>query len=342
MTLPLLPTSLVGSYAQPDWLIDRARLKSRPVPRTRSPELWRVAPEFLEEAQNDATLLAIRAQEQAGLDIITDGEIRRVSYSSRFANALDGIDASNPAEIMGRSGRMMTVPRVVGPLRRRGPVEVESVKFLRAATERHIKVTLPGPFTMSQQAKDEHYGDEAAFALGFAEAVRAEILDLFEAGADIVQLDEPYMEAAPDKAREFGVAAFERALAGITGTKAVHLCFGYAALVPGRPPAYSFLEELAQTSVDQISIETAQSHLDCAVLERLAPKTIILGVIDLSTETVEEPDAVAARIRRALPYVAPERLVVAPDCGFKYMPRAAAFGKMQAMAAGAAQVRRSL
>jgi 5-methyltetrahydropteroyltriglutamate--homocysteine methyltransferase len=338
----LLPTTLVGSYTQPDWLIDRDKLGKQMPPRVRVGELWRVAPEWLEQAQDDATLIAIRDQERAGLDIITDGEVRRESYSNRFATALSGLDLDNPATIMSRSGKPITVPRIVGEIRRKHPVQVRDVNFLRANTDRLIKITVPGPFTMAQQARNEHYGNEEDVALAYAAAVNAEILDLFAAGADVVQIDEPYLEAYPDKARQYGVAALNRALDGVTGTTAVHICFGYAALVEGRPAGYSFLTELAGASAQQISIETAQSGLDCSVLAQLPGKTIILGVLDLSTHELETPELVASRIRRALPYVNPERLVIAPDCGLKYLPRNVAFGKLVAMVEGAALVRSEL
>jgi 5-methyltetrahydropteroyltriglutamate--homocysteine methyltransferase len=340
--MTLLPTSLVGSYPQPDWLIDRQKLSHRLPPRTRAAELWRVAPEWLEQAQDDATLVAIRQQERAGLDIITDGEIRRESYSNRFATALEGVDLDNPGQITSRTGDPASVPRVVGKIRRKHPVEVRDLKFLRANTDRAIKITLPGPFTMSQQAQNDHYATEEELALDYAAAVNEEMKDLFAAGADIVQMDEPWMEAHPDKARRFGLAAIRRAIDSISGTTALHICFGYAALVPGRPAAYSFLEELADSPVRQISIETGQSSLDCSVLAKLPRKTIILGVIDLSKHEVETPEVVASRIRRALPYVSAERLVVAPDCGMKYLPAEVAFGKMKAMAAGARIVRGEL
>jgi len=342
MSLPLLPTSLVGSYAQPDWLIDRPKLAGRFPPRVRAKELWRVAPEFLDAAQDDATLLAIRDQERAGLDIITDGEMRRESYSNRFATALDGVDIDNPGTALDRSGHPNPVPRVAGKVRRRHAVEVRDVQFLRANTDRTIKMTVPGPFTMSQQAQNDFYGDEEELALDYAAAVNAEIKDLFAAGADIVQIDEPYMQARPEKARRYGIKALNRALDGVTGTTAVHICFGYAAIIHQRPSGYSFLPELEGTAVRQVSIETAQSGLDCAVLERLASKTIILGVLDLSDMTIESPRTVADRIRRALPHAGAERIVVAPDCGLKYLPRDVAYGKMCAMVEGARMVRREL
>jgi 5-methyltetrahydropteroyltriglutamate--homocysteine methyltransferase len=338
----MLPTSLVGSYAQPDWLIDRKNLAGRFPPRVRARELWRVAPEWLDQAQDDATLLAIRDQERAGLDIITDGEMRRESYSNRFATALEGVDIDNPGTALDRSGHPNPVPRVTGKVRRKHPVEVRDVQFLRANTDRTIKMTVPGPFTMSQQAQNDFYQDEEEMALDYAAAVNAEIRDLFAAGADIVQIDEPYMQARPEKARKFGLKAFNRALDGVTGTTAVHVCFGYAAIIHVRPEGYSFLPEFADAKVAQISIETAQSGLDCAVLETLPGKDIILGVLDLSDMTVETPDKVAARIRRALKHVPAERIVVAPDCGFKYLPRDVAFAKMRAMVDGAGIVRREL
>ncbi len=342
MPLPLLPTSLVGSYAQPDWLIDRQKLAGRFPPRVRAKELWRVAPEFLDQAQDDATLLAIRDQERAGLDIITDGEMRRESYSNRFATALDGVDIDNPGTALDRSGHPNPVPRVTGKVRRRQPVEVRDVRFLRANTDRAIKMTVPGPFTMSQQAQNDFYQDEEEMALDYAAAVNAEIKDLFAAGADIVQIDEPYMQARPEKARKFGLKALNRALDGVTSTTAVHICFGYAAIIHVRPSGYSFLPELDGAAVKQVSIETAQSGLDCAVLEKLPGKTIILGTLDLSDMTVETPATVAARIRRALPHVPAERIIVAPDCGLKYLPRDVAYGKMSAMVEGAKIVRREL
>jgi len=338
----LLPTSLVGSYAQPDWLIDREKLAGRFPPRTRARELWRVAPEFLAQAQDDATLVAIREQEEAGLDIVTDGEIRRESYSNRFATALDGVDIDNPGTALDRSGHPNPVPRIVGKIRRKHPVEVEDVKFLRAHTDRRIKMTVPGPFTMTQQAQNEFYDNEVDLALDYAAAVNAEVKSLFAAGADVVQLDEPYMQARPEKAREYGLQALNRALDGVEGETAVHICFGYAAIIHARPEGYSVLPELAGCVAHGISIETAQSELDCAVLEELPEKKIILGVLDLSTHEVESAETVAARIRRALPHCAAERIIIAPDCGLKYMPRASALGKIKAMVAGAAIVREEL
>src|SRR5215468_6168315 len=297
----LFPTTLVGSYPQPDWLIDRAKLAGRFPPRVRARELWRVGPEWLEQAQDDATVLAIRDQERAGLDIITDGEMRRESYSNRFATALDGVDIDNPGTALDRSGHPNPVPRVVGPIRRRHPVEADDVKFLRTATAKTIKITVPGPFTMAQQAQDDYYGSKEALAFGYAEAVNEEVQDLFAAGADIVQLDEPYLQARPAEAQHYGVKVVNRALDGVTGTTALHICFGYAAIIHERPEGYSFLPELAACDCDQISIETAQSGLDCSVLSSLDGKTIILGVLDLADPAVEPPEVVVERVRRALP-----------------------------------------
>lgn len=338
----LLPTSLVGSYAQPDWLIDRKNLADRFPPRVRAKELWRVAPEFLNAAQDDATLLAIRDQERAGLDVITDGEQRRESYSNRFATALGGIDIDNPGTALDRSGHPNPVPRIVGKIRRNQPVQVRDLQFLRANTDRTIKITVPGPFTMSQQAQNDFYENEQEMVLDYAAAVNAEIKDLFAAGADIVQIDEPYMQARPEKARKYGLRGLEAALDGVKGTTAIHICFGYAAIIHVRPSGYSFLPELAVSSVQQVSIETAQSKLDCSVLEKLPGKTIILGTLDLSDMNIETPQTVAARIRRALPYVPAERIVVAPDCGMKYLPREVAYGKVRAMVEGVRIVRQEL
>lgn len=340
--LPLLPTSLVGSYPQPEWLIDRARLAGRFPPRVRARELWRVDPDRLAEAQDDATLLAVRAQERAGLDLLTDGEIRRESYSNHFATALEGVDLDTPGEALDRSGHPNPVPRVVGPVSRPHPVQVRDLQFLRAHTDRPVKITVPGPFTMSQQAQVEHYADPAEAAMAYAAAVNAEVLDLFAAGADVVQIDEPYMQARPDAAREYGVAALQRALQGVTGTTAVHICFGYAAIIHERPSGYSFLPELADVPVQQVSIETAQSGLDLGVLRDLSDKTVVLGVVDLSTPEVETVETVADRVRRAFAYLPPEQVVIAPDCGMKYLSRDSADGKMRAMAGAAALLREEL
>ncbi len=342
MAEQLLPTSLVGSYAMPSWLIDRERLAGRFPPRTRAAELWRVDPAYLEEAQDDATLLAIRDQERAGLDIITDGEMRRESYSNRFATALEGVDIDNPGTALDRSGHPNPVPRVVGRVRRTRPVQTRDVEFLRANTDRRIKITVPGPFTMSQQAQNDHYESLEEMALDYAAAVNEEIRDLFAAGADIVQVDEPYMQARPEPAEQYGLTALNRALDGITGETAVHLCFGYAAIIHERPSGYSFLPQLAACAADAISIETAQSALDCSVLRALPDKTMIIGVIDLSTNEVESAELVAERLRRALEHHPAERVVVAPDCGMKYLDRDAAFEKLRAMVAGTEIVRAAL
>ncbi len=341
----LFPTTLVGSYPQPEWLIDRAKLAGRFPPRTRAKELWRIAEPYLEEAMNDATLLAIKAQEDAGLDIITDGEIRRESYSNRFATALEGVDIDNPGTALDRSGHPNPVPRVVGKIRRLRDVEVADLEFLKAGLKKpgaQAKITVPGPFTMSQQAQNDFYVSDAECAMDYAVAVNAEIKALFAAGADVVQIDEPYMQARPEKAREYGLAALNRALEGVTGTTAVHICFGYAAVIHARPSGYSFLPELHACSCKQVSLETAQSNLDTAVLKTLDNKKIILGVIDLADMAIESPQTVAARIRRALPHAPAENIIVAPDCGMKYLPRAVADGKLRAMVEGAAIVRREL
>jgi 5-methyltetrahydropteroyltriglutamate--homocysteine methyltransferase len=335
----LFPTSLVGSYPQPEWLIDRKKLGGRFPPRVRARELWRIPEPFLAEAQDDATRLAIRAQEAAGLDIITDGEIRRESYSNRFATALDGVDIDNPGSALDRSGHPNPVPRIVGPVRRKHPVEVDDLRFLRRHTTRPVKITVPGPFTMSQQAQNAYYPSDEAAAMDYAVAVNEEIRDLFAAGADIVQIDEPYMQARPEKARAYGLKALNRALDGIDGTTAVHICFGYAAIIHERPSGYSFLPELAGCSCRQVSIETAQSGLDCAVLAKLPGKKIMVGCIDLSDMRVEAPQTVVARIKRALPFVAKEDVILAPDCGMKYLPREVADGKLRSMVAAARLLR---
>ena len=327
----LFPTTLVGSYPQPEWLIDRQKLAGRFPPRVRATELWRIPEPYRAEAQDDATLMAIRAQEEAGLDIVTDGETRRESYSNRFATALAGIDLDHPGTALDRSGHPNPVPRIVGPIRRRHAVEVDDLRFLRAHTAQPVKMTVPGPFTMSQQAQNDYYPSEEAAALDYAVAVNAEIRDLFAAGADIVQIDEPYMQARPEKARAYGLKALNRALEGVDGTTAVHICFGYAAIIHQRPSGYSFLPELADCACAQVSVETAQSGLDCAVLAKLARKRIMVGCIDLNDPAVETPAVVVARIKRALAYVKPEDVILAPDCGMKYLPRATAFGKMRAM-----------
>jgi 5-methyltetrahydropteroyltriglutamate--homocysteine methyltransferase len=332
----LFPTTLVGSYPQPEWLIDRQRLAGRFPPRVRARELWRIPAEYLAQAQDDATLVAIKAQEDAGIDIITDGEIRRESYSNHFATALDGVDLDNPGEALDRSGHPNPVPRVVGPIRRRHAVGVRDLQFLRQHTKRQIKITVPGPFTMAQQAQIDYYdGSRELASLDYATALNAEIKDLFAAGADVVQIDEPYMQARPEEARAFGLAALNKALEGVTGTTAVHICFGYAAIIHARPSGYSFLPEFQQCRCGQVSIETAQSNLDTSALEGLRGKKVMLGVIDLSDPKVETAEVVAARIERALPHVAAEDVIVAPDCGMKYLPHDVAFAKLQAMVGGA-------
>ncbi|HEX5462019.1 MAG TPA: hypothetical protein VFX20_18785 [Steroidobacteraceae bacterium] len=336
----LFPTTLVGSYPQPEWLIDREKLAGRFPPRVRMRELWRIPEPFLAQAQDDATVLAIKAQEDAGLDIVTDGEIRRESYSNRFATALSGVDLDNPGTALDRSGHPNPVPRVVGKVRRLRPVQVGDLGFLKRHTRSTVKITVPGPFTMSQQAQNDFYATEAELALDYAAAVNEEIQDLFAAGADIVQLDEPYMQARPEKARQFGLQALNRALEGVTGRTAVHICFGYAAIIHQRPSGYSFLPELAACPCRQVSVETAQSRLDCEVLAKLGGKQIMVGAIDLSDMTVESAETVADRVRRALQYVSPENVIIAPDCGMKYLPREVAFGKMRAMVEAARILRK--
>ena len=338
----LLPTTLVGSYAQPDWLIDRPKLAGRFPPRVRAKELWRIPEPFLKQAQDDATVLAIRAQERAGIDIVTDGEIRRESYSNHFATALEGVDIDNPGTALDRSGHPNPVPRIVGKIRRKHPVQVEDLKFLKSQTDRLVKITVPGPFTMSQQAQNDFYGTLEEAAMDYAVAVNQEIKDLFAAGADIVQVDEPYLQARPKVADEYGLKALNYALEGVTGTTAVHVCFGYAAVIHERPSGYSFLSQFKGCRCNQVSIETAQSSLDCAVLADLPDQKIILGVLDLSDMAIETPEVVAGRIRRALKYRDARDIVVAPDCGLKYLPHAVAFGKMQAMVEGAKIVRAEL
>src|SRR5690349_474341 len=327
----LFPTTLVGSYPQPEWLIDRQQLTKRMPPRVRAADLWRVPEPWLREAQDDATILAIKAQEDAGLDIITDGEIRRESYSNRFATALEGIDLENPGTAISRTGRTNFVPRIVGAIRRKHPVEVADVRFLRSHTSKMIKITVPGPFTMSQQAQNDYYPSEEAVAMAYADAVNAEIRDLFAAGADIVQIDEPYMQAQPDKARQYGLRALNRALEGVQGTTAVHICFGYAAIVHEKPSGYSFLPELAGCSCAQVSIESAQPKLDYEVLAQLSGKQVMVGCLDLNDMTIETPEVIVARIEKALAYLPAAHVILAPDCGMKYLPREVAFGKLQAM-----------
>lgn len=335
----LFPTTLVGSYPQPEWLIDRKKLAGRFPPRVRAKELWRIPEQFLAEAQDDATMIAIRAQEEAGLDIITDGEMRRESYSNRFATALEGVDVENPGSALDRSGHPNPVPRIVGRIRRKYPVVIDDLKFLKRHTTHMVKMTLPGPFTMSQQAQNDFYRSDEEAAMDYAAAVNEEVRDLFAAGADIVQVDEPYMQARPEKARLYGLKTLNRALDGIQGTTAVHICFGYAAIIHQRPSGYSFLPEFAGCSCRQVSIETAQANLDCAVLAKLPGKRIMVGCLDLADMAVESPQKVVERIKRALPYVARENVILAPDCGMKYLPREVADAKLRAMVEGARLLR---
>ncbi|MEQ8427803.1 MAG: uroporphyrinogen decarboxylase family protein [Gammaproteobacteria bacterium] len=340
MTTQLFPCTLVGSYSQPDWLIDKKKLAGRFPPRVRAKELWRVAEEFLEEAQNDATRTAILEMEEAGLDIITDGEIRRESYSNHFATALDGVDIDNPGTALDRSGEPNPVPRVTGIISRKRAICVDDVKFLKEHSTRQVKITVPGPFTMGQQAQNDFYETDRDCALGYAEAVNEEIKDLFTAGADVVQIDEPYMQARPEKAREFGVEVLNRALEGVKGKTCVHICFGYAAIIHDRPEGYSFLPELSAATCDQISVETAQSKLDCSILKSLPGKEILLGVIDLSDPEVETPETIVERAKRALEFVEPERIILSTDCGMKYLPRDIAFGKLKSMTEAAKLLRK--
>ncbi len=338
----IIPTTVVGSYPQPEWLIDRENLLSRLPPRVRVRELWRIPDPLLEQAQDDATIVAIRDMERAGIDIISDGEIRRESYSNRFATALEGLDLDHPGTAIDRTGHPNPVPRVVGPIRRTRPVEVRDLEFLRRNTDRRIKITVPGPFTVGQQAQNDYYPDDRTLALALAAAINEEIKDLFAAGADVVQIDEPYLQARPQKARAYGVEVINRALVGAQGTTALHMCFGYAAIVHDRPGQYAFLSELNECVVQQISIEAAQPNLDLSVLKTLPGKTIMLGALNLGDLRVETPEEIAAHLREALRYIEPERLIAAPDCGMKYLPREVAFAKLQAMAQGAAIVRDEL
>ena len=339
----ILQTTVVGSYPQPDWLVNREML-SKVVPRTRMKEIWRVAEPYLQQAQDDATLLAIRDMERAGIDIITDGEMRRESYSNHFATALEGIDQDNPGEVMTRSGQKTPVPRVVAKIRRVRPVELRDMQFLRANTDRPAKITLPGPFTMGQQVKNEFYRDAEEMCMDYAAAVNEEAYELVKAGADVIQLDEPWLRNNPDEASRYAVKVINRALQGITVPTVVHLCFGYAAVVPGltKPTGYSFLPQLSETIAQQISIESAQPKIDLGVLKDLAPKKVMLGVIDLNDPAIETPEKIAERIRAGLKFIGPDKLLPAPDCGMKYLPRATAFGKLKALAEGAAIVRREL
>lgn len=339
MSLPLFPCTIVGSYSQPDWLIDREKLAQRFPPRTRAKELWRVDEAYLSQAHDDATRLAIQDQERAGLDIISDGEIRRESYSNHFATSLDGLDLENPGEALDRSGEPVFVPRIIGAVKRKQAVGINDVKFLRENSSKAIKMTVPGPFTMSQQAQNEYYATDRECALDYAAAVNEEIKDLFAAGANVVQVDEPYMQARPEKAKEYGIEVLNRALEGVQGKTCVHICFGYAALIHQRPEGYSFLPEFSDSCCHQVSIETAQSNLDCTILETLPDKEILLGVLDLSTEEVETIEIIKARVLRALTYVNEERIILAPDCGMKYLSRESAYGKLKAMCLAAEELR---
>ncbi len=336
----LFPTTLVGSYPQPDWLIDRKRLTEEIPPRVRAQQLWRVPEEFLKQAQDDATVLAIKAQEEAGIDIVTDGEIRRESYSNRFATALEGVDLDKPGVAVTRSGKQQLVPRIMGKIRRKHAVELQDLLFLKKHTSRKTKITVPGPFTMAQQARNDYYPSIEAAAMDYAVAVNEEIRDLFAAGADVVQIDEPYMQAQPEKAREYGVRALNRALENISGETAVHICFGYSVYLKNKPSGYAFLPEFANCSCKQISIETAEPKLDCSVLTNLKNKKIMVGCIDLSDHKVESPQIIVERIRKALAFVPKENVILAPDCGMKFLPRESAFGKMKSMVEAARMLRK--
>lgn len=331
----LFSTAIVGSYPQPDWLVDRANLRNRPPPRAKAGDIWRVEARFLDQAQDDAAVLAIRDIESAGIDVVTDGEVRRESYSNRFATALEGMDSTNPATIIGRSGRPVEVPRVVGPVKRNGPVLLKEAEFLRKNTKKTAKVTIPGPFTMTQTAKDEYYRDEASLARDLADAVNQEAKEIKAAGIDVIQLDEPYLQVAPDKARQYAVEAINRAVEGIPGTRVLHTCFGYGYIIKNKPNGFPFLDELNGCKVEQLSLETAQPKLDPAMLERIPEKTIILGALDLGDPTVESAEAVAERLRKALKHVPAEKLMAGPDCGMKYLDRDSAYGKLRALAKGA-------
>ncbi|MCS5607818.1 MAG: 5-methyltetrahydropteroyltriglutamate--homocysteine methyltransferase [Alphaproteobacteria bacterium] len=342
MTLPLIPTTLVGSYPQPDWLVHKDILLGSGPPRIRMRDVWRPAEKLLEEAQDDATLVALHDQERAGIDIVSDGEVRRESYFNRFANALEGIDVDNPATVPGRTGKPTLVPRVVGPIRRREPVQVRDVAYLRAHTEKPIKITIPGAFTMAKMAADEHYGDQEALIMAYANAVNEEIHEMKDAGANVIQIDEPHMQAHPIESNRFGVAAIDKALEGISGTTVVHLCFGYAYVVRDKPSGYSFLPELDKCAASAISIEAAEPSLDPSILEKLPNKKVLFGVVDLGDQNVETSEIIANRLRSALRHIDSDRLIAAPDCGMKYLPRNVAFGKLQAMVKGAEIVRREI
>lgn len=340
--MKVLPCGLVGSYAQPDWLIDRARLGERLPPRVRARELWRVSPDDLAEAHRKATLDALEAQLTAGVDFVTDGEIRRESYSNRFATSLEGIDLDNPGSAIDRTGREVPVPRVTGPISRRHASELDYLALLKSATDKPVKVTLPGPFTMTQQAQNDYYPDEETLAEAYAAAVNEEVKDLFAAGADIVQLDEPYVQARPEKARAYAIAAINRALDGAAGTTVLHVCFGYGRHVGVKPNRYAFLAELDVCHVDEISLECAQPGLDLEDLELLPSKRVHVGVLDLRDTEIESPEKVAERVLAALEHLPPERIVVAPDCGMKYLPPGIAYGKLVSMVAGRDLVRQRL
>lgn len=342
MSIPMLPTTVVGSYPQPGWLVDHEMMMAITPPRVRMAKVWRFEGDRLREAQDDATRLAVQDMEEAGLDIVTDGEIRRESYFNLFATALSGIDLDRPGEMPDRTGAMVPVPRVVGPIKRLRPVQLDDYRFLRSITGRKVKMTVPGPFTMSQLAIDEYYKDDEALIAAYADAVNAELKDLKDAGCDVVQIDEPYLQAKPDKARRHGVEGINRALAGIAAPTIVHMCFGYAYAVKDKPTGYSFLPELDRCCSTQVSLEAAQPRLDPHELGGLPSKTIMLGVLDLGDPAIETAEVVASRIRRALQSVPASRLVIAPDCGMKYLPRATALGKLKAMVAGASIIRDEL
>jgi len=342
MNHPLIPTTLVGSYPQPDWLVHKDILLGSVPPRIRMRDVWRPAEELLQGAQDDATLVALHDQERAGIDIVSDGEVRRESYFNRFANALDGIDVDNPGTVPGRTGKLTLVPRVVGPIKRREPVQVRDVAFLRAHTDKTIKITIPGAFTMAKMAADEHYGDQEALIMAYAEALNEEVREMKAAGANVIQIDEPHMQAHPKDSNRYGIAAIDRALQGIEGSTVVHLCFGYAYVVSEKPAGYSFLPELDNCCATAISIEAAEPNLDPAILKKLPNKQVLFGVINLGDQTIESPELIAERLRGALRHISPDRLIAAPDCGMKYLPRDIAFGKLQAMVAGAEIVRREI
>ena len=345
---PILPTTIVGSYPQPDWLIDRERLKASLPPRVRAETLWRIAEPWLADAQDAATLMAIRDQEELGIDIVGDGEMRRESYSNRLATALSGIDPEKHGTAIDRTGKANPVPLVSGPIRRVAPIEAQDAAFLRRHSTKPVKLTLPGPFTMTQQAENGWYPDARSLAMDYADAVNAEVRDLFAAGVDVVQLDEPYLQARADEAQHYAIEAINRALDGVEGTTALHICFGYAMVHHGagsaraKPKAYDFLAELEASAIDVISIEAAQPGLDPAILAELPTKTIMYGVLDLSTPEVETPETVAGRIREALRHIDAERLWIAPDCGMKYHSREHSQAKLKAMVDGAAIVRAEL